>query len=262
MARSSGIVPKTITPAISQFCQQLAAEQPVVIPLQPAEDGRVGKCYDNSAAFVRQHGGSFQFGWLLWELPDICLYAEHHAVVRVNNQLIDVTPQWAGVASVLFAPHNGEPPMVKTNGIEWVPTRYIPLSDHWIPKRICNLREMHNQPPDCLLPSHIATEVDNLILAHTAWLRIVRQIECFEESLDDFFDIAVISSGCSITVESVACREPFFLVISGRSEKGNPVTLVQHLTQVNFTLSGVRRANEGKPPRRVTIDRLPAPTVA
>ena len=262
MARSIGIAPKTITPAVSQICQQLGAEHPAFIPLQPAQDARVGKCYDNCASFVQLHGGSLQYGWLLWELADVCLFAEHHCVVNVNNQIIDVTPQQSDIKSILFAPHNGEPPIITTNGIDWVPTRYLPLDDHWIPKRICELHEIHDQPPHCLLPSHVATEVDSLILAYTAWLKIVQQFECFEDSLDDFFDMAVVSGGCHIMVESVACREPFFLVISGRSQEGNPLTLVQHLSQVNFTLSGVRRANAETPRRRINIDRLPSPTVA
>jgi len=52
---------------------------------------------------VEQRGGQAVFGWSLWDLPGIWLYAEHHCVWRMpNGELVCVTPQLGHETRILF----------------------------------------------------------------------------------------------------------------------------------------------------------------
>jgi hypothetical protein len=96
--------PKHMNAAIRAFCNQLSAEEPVFLDVQPSMTARAGMCYANATQLAERLGGRIVFGWLVWELDGIYVTAEHHSVVEADGQLIDVTPQIAGERSVLFVP--------------------------------------------------------------------------------------------------------------------------------------------------------------
>ncbi|MEN6411953.1 MAG: SEC-C metal-binding domain-containing protein [Veillonellales bacterium] len=92
-------VPKKLTKEIEKLCYEInPGEQPVYIPVDNktvvASDA---DCVEMVALKMLKDGGSFQFGWAIWEWPDVMLEAEFWAVwVNDDGQLVDVTPRGRG----------------------------------------------------------------------------------------------------------------------------------------------------------------------
>lgn len=98
IARYVATTPKEISPAIRQFCSTLSLHVPVYVDVNPHFMALMGRCYHN----VTLVDGEPVLGWLIWELRNAYLTAEHHAVVGINGSLLDVTPPLAGERRVLF----------------------------------------------------------------------------------------------------------------------------------------------------------------
>lgn len=96
-------VPRSITPALLQFCASIASTIPGFIPSVPIRRAVTSFCFENVAQKVRVNGGSIAYGWAIWHLPDLYFEAEHHAVWRNKfGNLIDVSPQMGGPKRLLF----------------------------------------------------------------------------------------------------------------------------------------------------------------
>ena len=98
-------IPRSLTPALLEFCASIAPAQPVFIPSVPIKRALTSFCFDNVAQKVREKGGSIAYGWAIWHMPGLYFEAEHHAVWRNKlGNLIDVSPQMGGRKRVLFLP--------------------------------------------------------------------------------------------------------------------------------------------------------------
>lgn len=97
-------VPRKITKEIEELCNEINKEsQPIYIGVDnTTSDSNEEDCFENVARKMMQDGGGFQFGWAIWEWPEVMLEAEFW-VAWVNNdgQLVDVTPRARG-ERVLF----------------------------------------------------------------------------------------------------------------------------------------------------------------
>lgn len=101
-------VPRSLTPALLQFCASIASGEPVFIPSILVARAATSFCFDNVARRVREKGGSIAYGWAIWHLPGLYFEAEHHAVWRNKlGDLIDVSPQMGGRRRLLFLPDDG-----------------------------------------------------------------------------------------------------------------------------------------------------------
>lgn len=125
--------PKVITPLIEQVCAELdRTSRAIFLTVTPAPAAQLGRCYDN----VALAGLIPQNGWLLWELPDFYVTAEHHCVGLISDSVFkDVTPQVDGTRRVLFLPEKSRtqnPP---------VPSRYWPARDHPLLNSYVKLKE-------------------------------------------------------------------------------------------------------------------------
>jgi hypothetical protein len=76
-------------------------------------------------------------------------------------------------------------------------------------------------------------------------------IEDFDKSLDSEHEVGVrlVSFGQTVIfrVEELGYHDPSLIVFHGRSDDGNPVTLVQHVSQISFLLTSLKRANPTEP---------------
>lgn len=83
---------------------------------------------------------------------------------------------------------------------------------------------------------------------------IIDRIKEFESELDDEHEIALqlASFGQSVTlsVVSIGYSNPTTLVFHG-FVGDQPATLLQHMSQLNFLLLAVKKADPEKPPRRI-----------
>lgn len=96
-------VPRSLTPALLEFCATIAPAEPVFIPSVPIKRAPTSFCFENVARKVREKGGSIAYGWAIWHRPGLYFEAEHHAVWRNKlGNLIDVSPQMGGRKRLLF----------------------------------------------------------------------------------------------------------------------------------------------------------------
>ena len=99
-----------------------------------------------------------------------------------------------------------------------------------------------------------AIEMRNCNLADYSYEVIMERIKEFEDTLDNDHEVALrlASFGQSITlsVVDIGYSNPSTLVFHGYVGD-QPATLIQHLSQLNFLLLAVKKADPEKPPRRI-----------
>lgn len=84
--------------------------------------------------------------------------------------------------------------------------------------------------------------------------KILEQIADFESNLDNDHEIALnlASFGTTTTmiVTEISFQNPDMLYFYG-FVKGKKSQLIQHVSQLNFLITSVERANKNEPPRRI-----------
>ncbi|MDD4601248.1 hypothetical protein SDC9_11474 [bioreactor metagenome] len=101
-------VPKKITKEIEGLCREINSDrQPLYIAVDSKMAvGHEADCIENVARKMMKDGGDFQFGWAIWEWPEVMLEAEFWVVwVNHDGQLVDVTPRARG-ERILFIVDN------------------------------------------------------------------------------------------------------------------------------------------------------------
>ena len=103
-------MPETTPPRISEqiivFCGEIdSSNESVHVPVRPSVGADFNECFRNVANHIADHAGEIQYGWIIWEKPNLWLNAEFHAVwVSPTGEFIDVTPKVDGEGSILFLP--------------------------------------------------------------------------------------------------------------------------------------------------------------
>lgn len=97
----------------------------------------------------------------------------------------------------------------------------------------------------------------NYNLADYSYEVIIERIKEFEDALDNDHEVALqlASFGQSITlsVVDIGYSNPSTLVFHGYVGD-QPATLIQHMSQLNFLLLAVKKADPEKPPRRIGFE--------
>ena len=98
--------PPRISEQIITFCVEIDSNnEPVHVPVRPSVGADFNECFRNVANHITNHSGEIQHGWIIWEMPNLWLNAEFHAVwVSSTGQFIDVTPKVDGESNILFLP--------------------------------------------------------------------------------------------------------------------------------------------------------------
>ena len=146
----SHAVPRATSPHVLRFCGELhPTNEPVMVPVRPHllygyGLSPLGRCYKGVADYLKQVGGTYQHGWMLWESEGIYLRAFHHCVHRDGRLLTDVSPQFH--RHILFLPTSapGVPDEAYQEDLQQgdpygVKCRYFPLSDSPMVRRIIAL---------------------------------------------------------------------------------------------------------------------------
>lgn len=88
--------------------------------------------------------------------------------------------------------------------------------------------------------------------------RILARVRAFEAALDPAREVGIrlVSFGQSITfrVDHLTFVEPSLVVFVGNTEDGQPVQLVQHLSQVSFLLMALPRLAPEEPRKVIGFD--------
>ena len=96
--------PKNISPQILELCKKLDDSQtPVFVPVRPVPGAIINECFPNVEHHVKKHGGSIQYGWIIWEHPGVIIEGNFHACwIDTAGELVDVTPKQDKEKEVLF----------------------------------------------------------------------------------------------------------------------------------------------------------------
>ena len=110
-----------------------------------------------------------------------------------------------------------------------------------------------------MIPNAVSPSVSyrDYNMADYSYEVILRRVKEFEETLDDDHEVAVklASFGQSVTmvVSGLGFSNPSTLVFYG-FVGDQQATLIQHMSQLNFLLLAVRKADPEKPPRRIGFE--------
>ena len=90
--------PTSLTTKILELCHELnPSGQPVFIRITPDPGAELNDCFATVQRKVSAEGGRIQFGWAIWEWPNVLAEAEHHAVYEPPAGL-----PWADLSPLLF----------------------------------------------------------------------------------------------------------------------------------------------------------------
>jgi hypothetical protein len=99
----SETTPPIITNEVRDFAASLAKGAPVYVPVIEDHHGLFGWCSDGVGSKIAADGGTFAYGWTIWEWPGVLLTAEFHAVWCDDaGNFFDITPKPGGETRILF----------------------------------------------------------------------------------------------------------------------------------------------------------------
>lgn len=116
---------------------------------------------------------------------------------------------------------------------------------------------MYNHQPniDRLSESLQRGKEESFGFANVMSEELIAEIKDFEKGLKPNEEvglyIASFSGGTSVHIESIRYRNPYYVILSGRTEQGDRVSLVKHVTQIDILLIPVKvDPEENRKPRR------------
>ena len=98
--------PIEITKPITMLCNEIdKSQKPYRVPIKIESWTEPKECFQNIKTKVEKDGGRPQFGWTIWEWPNVMIEAEFHAIwISPENTPIDITPNAAHTQKILFLP--------------------------------------------------------------------------------------------------------------------------------------------------------------
>jgi hypothetical protein len=115
-------------------------------------------------------------------------------------------------------------------------------------RQLAGIAEANQQRHEATLT---VAELAKANMASEFHARLMYRINDFDESLDNEHEVGVklVSFGQTVVfrVEDVGYHNPSLIVFHGRMDDGNPVTLVQHVSQISFLLTSLKRPNPQEP---------------
>ena len=98
--------PTSINENVLRLKEKLELDtEPVFVPVCDTVGHKAGDCFGNVRKKIETGGGSIQYGWNVWELPQRIVEGEFHAVwVNHEGKYVDITPKLDGETQILFIP--------------------------------------------------------------------------------------------------------------------------------------------------------------
>ena len=112
-------------------------------------------------------------------------------------------------------------------------------------------------PDPAMYARESAPRKSKLELNPAEWMheRIVRSINSFEEQLDQDHEIGarLVNFGSNRTfyIEDVGYWGPDIIIFNGKTQDGNSVELLQHISQLSVLLVALEKPQEQEKPRRI-----------
>ncbi|RZU38187.1 hypothetical protein EV700_2765 [Fluviicoccus keumensis] len=106
-----------------------------------------------------------------------------------------------------------------------------------------------------LLDMHKIHVPTNPNLASEFHHRLINWINDFHKALDDEHEVGarLVNFGQSVTfhIEEISYWNPSLISFIGKNEHGDPVELVQHVSQISILLVAMKRKNISQPKRPI-----------
>jgi hypothetical protein len=101
----SEVTPQKISKYLLKFCLNISEEKPIYLAISPTDWAVELYCTENVERMIKENGGTVQYGWQIWEWPNVWIMAEFHAVwVDKNGIYRDITPKPKRLNRILFLP--------------------------------------------------------------------------------------------------------------------------------------------------------------
>ncbi|MBP2544856.1 YecA family protein [Acinetobacter guillouiae] len=111
---------------------------PVYVKSIPNQETIENECFPMVDKYISIHGGERVLGWAIWELPDLFIEAEFHAVWKSpKGELIDLNPRPRKTENILFLQDNS----VRYNNFQ-INNFRLPLTNNPI---VINFLNIHNK---------------------------------------------------------------------------------------------------------------------
>jgi Family of unknown function (DUF6173) len=117
------------------------------------------------------------------------------------------------------------------------------------------------QPPQFSLPEMPLLLKNPLVeqaeanLASEFYSRLTKWIEQFDQGLDSEHEVGVrlVSFGQAVTfhLSDMSYWNPSLISFSGKTDNGDPVELIQHVSQISILLTRLKRPNPEQPKRPI-----------
>jgi hypothetical protein len=108
--------------------------------------------------------------------------------------------------------------------------------------------------PDIKIPKNVLVENAQANLASAFHNRLVQWIKKFDASLDDQHEVGVrlVNFGQAVVfhLEDLGYYNPSLISFTGKTEDGDPVELIQHVSQISILLMKLPRQDMSQPKRR------------
>jgi len=109
--------------------------------------------------------------------------------------------------------------------------------------------------PEIQIPRSPLIEATEANYASEFYKRLEKWINHFNASLDEEHEVGVrlVNFGQTIVfhLEALGYWNPSLIGFSGKTESGEPVELIQHVSQISILLMKLQRRDPGKPKRRI-----------
>ncbi|HLB72912.1 MAG TPA: SEC-C metal-binding domain-containing protein [Sedimentisphaerales bacterium] len=160
MTRTPGI-PIRITEQIFEVCRQIDQSQtPYYVSVKPDPESQRDECFFNVKSKVEKAGGQIEFGWAIWEWPNLMVWADFHAIwISPEDERIDITPT-PGFEKILFLPDSKRTYDYNCSYYR-VPLRYFPVSNDplvaeliTVKQQLFDIEEEHSSGREVILEGH------------------------------------------------------------------------------------------------------------
>lgn len=107
-------------------------------------------------------------------------------------------------------------------------------------------------------PAKVEAPLENISPAQWAYMRLAQAITAFEQKLDGEhevgFHLVQFGDGQVFHAENLGFWAPDWVIFFGRNGLGDPIQLMQHVTQLNVLLVASKKREAGGTARRIGFD--------
>jgi len=97
--------PTSVGEKVLEFCKTISPNYtPYYVDVIPDPEAVPSECYFNVKNRIDKIGGEILYGWCIREWPTLYIEAEHHAVWKSQDEILDPSPSIQGDSQSLFLP--------------------------------------------------------------------------------------------------------------------------------------------------------------